>query len=118
MKHTIQEIEQKIVRQIISDALNSGYAVAHHNGDEITSFAQMVEGAELENEIERIMREINQTDEEMLILKKKGKTIGSINLVYGNDGHDVVADYTDVPEMAGVLHNAAAVAEKYADKAA
>ena len=35
------EMETMIIKQLVADALSNGYAVAHHDGDEYTTFSQM-----------------------------------------------------------------------------
>lgn len=110
-KLSTKEMEIQIIRQLVTDALQNGYAVAHHDGEEFTTFSQMGEDTKLEDEIERIMREIHSTDEETLVFKKNGRIVGSVDLVYGNDGFDAIANHTDFPEMEKLLAGANALAD-------
>lgn len=110
-KLSIKEMEIQIIRQLVTDALQNGYAVAHHDGEEYTTFSQMGEDTKLEDEIERIMREIHSTDEETLVFKKNGRKVGAVDLVYGNDGWNVIHDATLSPEMEKLLNGAAHIAD-------
>lgn len=86
-------VERAVVRRAITDILAAGYLVRLHDGE---SWA-----TGLEPNIDRVMAELCACDEERLYVWKPrqgdeqdGKYIGSIYLVYGNEGWDVLADYS------------------------
>jgi hypothetical protein len=86
-----QAIERKIVGQVIDAAFANGYFVWIDNGgdDDEIIFCTTADDAK---------REIMQTDEEYLHLYKVEdgvqKGYGWVWCVYGNDGWDVIADYS------------------------
>jgi hypothetical protein len=90
MAYTVDLMERFIIRQIVEHALNQGYSVAHHDGEQQTALAHPNDGR---SGVYKIMDEIRATDEELLILYAGRSIAGKIWLVYGNDGYDVVADY-------------------------
>lgn len=81
-----QRIERKIIRSLINDGLDSGYTISVSNGEEPAT--------EPMNSVGRIMKSMFATDEERLIFYMDGMRAGWVCLVYGNDGDDVVADYS------------------------
>ena len=110
--------ERAIVKTIIEDALDRGYVVRHNDGESWTATAQLSEHTNKETETNLIMDEIQATDEESLHFWGTNGKIGSVLLVYGNDGHDVVADNTDSEEMDELLAGAMELANHFAEKAA
>lgn len=99
-----QRIERSIVRQIVKDALASGYSISLDNGD----------GPELTNDkLRGIMHQMFATDEERLYLYKDGCCKSWVYLVYGNDGYDVICDYSDNKITNELLKNAQALSDKY-----
>ena len=79
-----QKIERKVVRAILAKAKKEGYAIAIDNGEE---------RIRLSGTIKSMLEQCFSVDEEAIILKKDGKK-STIFLVYGNTGHDVIADYS------------------------
>ncbi len=82
-----QEVEKKIASALIEDGLKAGYLIGVDNG-----------GDEMElkpcNDKETILKAMFLTDEEHLIFDKDGKQTGWVFFVYGNDGWDVISDYS------------------------
>lgn len=86
--------ETEIVRNLITEAINRGYGVKHHNGEYISSSASKA------CEIPNIMDEVQSTDEEYLLIYSDSnftKPVGNILLVYGNAPDEVIADHSDNP---------------------
>ena len=81
-----QKLERQIVTKIVDDALAAGYALSVDNGGDGFEIA-------MSTERQAVLDVLFQTDEERLVLSKEQKIIGSVFLVYGNDGWDVVCDY-------------------------
>lgn len=81
-----QKIEKKIVARIISDAIRAGYSLSVNNGEEIVIRKSRDKAA--------ILAEMFSVDTEHLVYHKDGVRQGSVFLVYGNDGWDVICDYT------------------------
>lgn len=101
-----QRMERAIARRIVRDALAAGYRLNVDNGgdtDELpapsASFKE-VTGA------------MFATDDEYLRLYKDGKRVGSVYLVYGNDGYDAICDYS--VSLESLLSGANALADRLA----
>ena len=62
------------------------------------------------------MREIHSTDEETLVFKKNGKHVGSVNLIYGNTGFDVISDHTESDDIYSLLEGAESLANALEDE--
>lgn len=82
------EVEKKIISALVKQSIEAGYLITVHNGEEDT----------IEHSISHddIMKSIMTTDEEWLYMYKPGEKnyFGWVYLVYGNDGWDVISDYT------------------------
>jgi hypothetical protein len=81
-----QKIERKVVRSILAKAKKEGFTIYLDNGEETIKMP-------LHCTINAMLDECFSVDEEYIILKKDGKR-SFIFLVYGNSGHDVIADYS------------------------
>lgn len=84
-------IERRIVRETAKALIAAGYKIAIHDGESICCLAT--------DRMALINKAIMSTDEDTFIVKTKqagttGKTVGWIKFVYGNDGWDVINDYT------------------------
>lgn len=94
-----QEVERKIVSRFVKDALKAGYrlAVSLERGYDID---EMLLGS---TDYKKIMEEAFAGDDcHIFVQSKDGPTIedgrvvseGWVYLVFGNDGWDVICDYT------------------------
>lgn len=93
-------IERAIIRRTAAYLIERGHALRVHNGEEYLI------GKAGSTDINQIMGLIMQTDEDRLqVLGRAGTddptSLGSIVLIYGNDGWDVMADCSVV--LANVL---------------
>ena len=80
-------LERKIVKALVKAALDAGYFCGVHDGEQLTL-------KHCDN-ISTIMEHLFTTDEDCLRIYDKNTTvIGWVRLVYGNDGWDVICDYT------------------------
>jgi len=82
----VREMEQAIVRAVIRSALALGYSISLDNGGDDFEF-------EDSKDEEQIFSEMFATDDETLLLRKDGKE-RFVRFVFGNDGWDVMCDYT------------------------
>jgi hypothetical protein len=81
------EREEKIVKKVIEQGLASGYLVSLYDGEETT--------VSKSNSYKEVMSATFLTDENFLIFHKPdGTRVGSVYLVYGNSGFDVISDYS------------------------
>lgn len=98
-------IEKRIVRRVIDDALKDGFALSVDDGEEVT--------VDRSTDAEKIMGATMTTDEDALIFYKGGERVGTVWFVYGNDGFDVISNYTVSLEDA--LAGANALAESLSE---
>jgi hypothetical protein len=97
-----QEVERKVITALVRDALKVGYTVSVDNGeDETNAF----------DNLKDVMASIMQTDEDRLYIWKEGEQFGWVYLVYGNDGWDVISDYT--VNLEHIMSGANKVSEYY-----
>jgi hypothetical protein len=81
-----QNIEKAVIRAFVKSALADGCEIAVHDGEDIC--------LRRSTDQTKIMAAIMSTDEDKLYVYKDAKVIGWVFLVYGNDGWDVICDYT------------------------
>jgi len=95
--------EKTIARRVVKDALAAGYTLSVDNGGDTP---------EIENSssFKLVVAEMFATDEERLYFYKDSKPAGMVQFVYGNDGYDVMADYS--VSLEDVLKGAKEVANK------
>lgn len=80
-------VELLIATKLIEIITNDGYQIAVYDG-ETTCLSRT-------DDVKKIVAAIMSTDEDRLIvIRPDGQGEGSIHLIYGNDGHDVIHDYT------------------------
>lgn len=82
-----QLVEREIATSVVDALLRADFEVGIDNGgDEF----------ELANSVDRdaILKAMFQTDEERVYAIKNKQHFGWVYLVYGNDGWDVISDYT------------------------
>lgn len=80
-------IEKQIARATIKALLAAGYIVTMNDGEEDT--------VEQSTDAAAIYAAMMTTDEDYLIAHTvTGQRVGYIYFVYGNDGYDVISDYT------------------------
>lgn len=85
-----------IVHRLVKEALTRGFTVSVFDSEEWT-----VKKSTNENEIREALF---TTDMDTLCLRRAdGSRIGNVLLVYGNDGPDVVSDYTCAPEIEAIM---------------
>lgn len=89
------EIEQKIAKQIITDAIAAGYLISVDDGGEVVIKRSR-------NKAEIVAAMFSTDSDTLTIRKADGTRVGAIFLVYGN-GADVISDYTDNSEIQRLL---------------
>ena len=99
-------IEQKIIGRAVADILNKGYRISLYDGGEFT--------VKRSTDLNLILNATQTTDADMLKVYDTDEYIGAIHLVYGNDGHDVIADYS--LSLEEVLKGASLLADELADE--
>lgn len=98
--------EQQITRQCIADLLAAGYELTVNNGGD-TNEIPWTKDAGL------VLKTMFETDEETIGVRQPNQTAGLIHwvfFVHGNDGYDVINDYSSSLEQ--VLTNMNVLVEK------
>lgn len=101
-----QKVEREIATKAVEDALAAGYGLNTDIGD----------GPELPaptTDRQTIIDAMFKGDEDRLLVYSNGRSIGWVYFIYGNDGYDVISDYTINLEV--MLKGANAIADSYAD---
>lgn len=101
-------IEKRIIKRIIADALAAGYRLSVDDGESRT--------INRSSDHEAILSAMMTTDEDYLLFYAPGDKVqsGWVYFVYGNDGHDVVNDYTE--NLEEVMKSANALADQIEEK--
>jgi hypothetical protein len=87
-----QLVEREIATQIVKDLLKAGYSLGVNDGEETTIHHS--------KDAARIMASMFTTDEDYVLVYVKGDDKKDIRpqywarLIYGNDGWDVLSDYS------------------------
>jgi hypothetical protein len=79
-------LEKEIVGKLVDGFLSQGYKLGVNDGEETT--------IQNSNDRESLLSALFTTDTDYLLIYQNDKRAGWIFLVYGNDGYDVVNDYT------------------------
>ncbi|HCN5947580.1 TPA: hypothetical protein N6Z09_004296 [Escherichia coli] len=100
---TRQSIEHRIVEKAARCLIAAGYSVEVFDGEETAQAAT--------TDMKLIKAALYSTDEDYLMaFDTTGKRIGWVRMIYGNDGWDVMADYTT--NLEDVLTDANKLADK------
>src|SRR5690242_16804194 len=105
-----QRVERTIARRVVLDALAAGWELNVNNGGDDHELPRFTRKAK------EVLDAMFATDEEYLILRKPAESwrptlSGWVRFIYGNDGWDVVNDYTT--NLDSVMTTANRLAEKY-----
>jgi DsbC/DsbD-like thiol-disulfide interchange protein len=84
--------EGKICHKVATAMLAAGFTVSVHDGEEMV--------VRKSTSLDEIMQALFATDEDYMIAHdaETGKAVGKVYLVYGNDGYDVINDYSTTIE--------------------
>jgi len=82
-----QRIEKEIASIVVHDAIAAGFTLSVVNGGD---------DYEIENcgDAVKILETMFLTDDERLYFVRDGKNVGWVYFVYGEEGWDVICDYT------------------------
>lgn len=87
MNKIIRVFERKVVQMVIEKLLASGFQLyIDHEGEDKPIHITEVN--------DFVMHEMFACDEERLYVLKDGLRCGWVHFVYGNDGWDIISDYT------------------------
>lgn len=101
---TMPKMEREIIKAAIKGLLDAGYKISVFDSEETV--------LEPTSDGDAVFAELYATDCEYLITHRQdGQACGHVFLVYGNDGYDVISDYTTNLEVA--LKAANELGEKY-----
>lgn len=89
MTNTIRhEIELKVVEAFLADVFRVGFTVNVHNGGDREELPEPTGDREL------VLRAMFQTGEDRLNVYRQGRHLGHVLFIYGNEGWDVISDYS------------------------
>ena len=110
---TAQQLEGAIMAQVILDALVAGYSISVDDGEDEHMPQQTL------GDILAIMGATDCGDWlRFADPANQGKRVGWIHFIYGNDGYDVIADYSANPATETLLANAERLTDALAEQAA
>ena len=103
-----QLVEKEIYTQVIDSLLEAGFAIEVHNGEEDPQLPACTNR-------EVILQNMYLTDEDYLYaVTREGKNFGWVRFIYGNDGWDVINDYTvNLESVIGEGTKTDALVQKY-----
>lgn len=99
-----QEVERKIATAFVTSAIKDGYTINVDYGDGPSKILTSVKA---------VLAAMFQGDDDALTLFKHGKSVSWIHFVYGNDGWDVISDYS--VNLEPIMSEANKISEHYAD---
>lgn len=84
-----QDLERRIIDETVKMLLSRGFVIRVFDGDEFVTGRTTDPGL--------IQKKIMTTDEDYLFIYRahEKERIGFVYCVYGNDGYDVLSDYSD-----------------------
>jgi len=101
---TRQMIERGIAKRVVRSAIALGYTVSLWDGGEYT--------VKRSSKLSEIVGAMFTVDEESLEIRdSEGGLIGTVWMVYGNDGFDAINDFTATETMEKLLSDATTYAE-------
>jgi hypothetical protein len=102
-----QEVERKIAAALIDSALKAGYTITVNDGEE--------DVLKRSASADAILKAMFTTDEDRLYLHAQNAkaTFGWVLFIYGNDGWDVISDYTT--NLEPIMGAANKLADYYGD---
>ncbi|MGZ8432805.1 MAG: hypothetical protein ACXWYM_00025 [Candidatus Binatia bacterium] len=103
----IEAIERRVIRKAITDILRAGCEITvvdgiDGDGEEVLTKSTVISA---------IMEAMFSTDSDELRVYRGDAYLGFIDFVYGNDGHDVLQDHSDKPEIEELLRGANQLAD-------
>lgn len=104
-----QKVEREICTAVVDALLAAGFTISVDNGGDSN---------ELSDSSDRvaILAAMFLTDDEYLHAGKDGHPVGWVRFIYGNDGYDVMSDYTvNLEAFIGDGTPVAAKIDEYAD---
>ncbi len=110
----MNELEERIIRKLVELLIAAGYKLSVWDGE-----AYAITGS---GSVEDTLAAMGHTGEDTLQVSPPwqqdacGASLGDIYLVYGNDGHDVIADYNVEPTLNRILDEVEALADQLAEE--
>lgn len=97
-------VERRIVKRVVKAAFAAGYTLKVDDGEDVLEL----------NDVASVNKVMFSVDDENLLVFKDKRKIGRVYFVYGNDGTDVICDYTT--NLEAMLADATAFADRLDSK--
>ena len=94
-----------IARRLITDAIAAGYNIKVYDGQDILSPQKQ--------NAKSILDLMFGVDEEFLFIYKNYTRIGWVRFIYGNEGWDVISDYSTSLGELGIMKEAEKLADEW-----
>jgi hypothetical protein len=105
-----QKAEYAVISAFVKTALKAGHTLGVHDGEELV--------LKYSSSYKAVMGAIMSVDDEYLLVypvnATSGPRMGLVQLIYGNDGPDVISDYTT--NLEPLMGKANEVSERLYDK--
>lgn len=106
-----REMERNIVHRLVTDLLGAGLSLTVDNTTDEDGPRYITS-----NDAAVILPNLGHVEEETIRAYDQGRYVGSWLLVYGNDGYDVICDYTDTDEVQSLMRNVDLLSEEYQER--
>lgn len=102
----VEQMDMKIAKQIVTDALYRKYTVSVNDGEEWT--------VKRSSDFNQIIEALASTGEDLLKFRSEsGEALGTVYLVWGNCGWDLITDHSANEVIAELLTGANELSDKY-----
>ena len=111
----MNEIERRIIRKLLEMLIEAGYSLSVWDGESYSILYS--------HNVDDTLNAMGHTDKDTLQVTMPdpndpyGNELGDIYLIYGNDGHDVIADDNVDPVLEPILDQVEAFANDLAAEA-
>lgn len=101
---SVTQMEEAIVIAVVKQLIATGHKLSVDNGGDTYEIKNSTDA-------DAVLKEMRATGEDFLYTKKEGDPKRYVQFVYGNDGYDVICDYTQTLEP--YLSDAMALIEQF-----
>ena len=110
---TVAEMDRAIVEQLVSDLLADGLDLTIENVTDESAPDWITT-----NDRDLILANLGHMEEDTIRAYNKGRYVGRFDLIYGNDGYDVIADHSDTHEVEKLMKTVNLMIEEFQERIA